>query len=482
MVDEERAIRDRANQEQDVKDKEKKLAMMKMDTSGVYASDIRSLEKELENDYQTLEDNAVDSEIEKIRKQYETEQELREKDLEYTRNALEYKRESYANYQEEVNAILIQGAEYATNWLIQNDASYLQQTSANQVLLRKEYEDTMAKGVAANTAISNGLIEQVDAALQQCKTNAEGFNQGVKDYSVTATAANGEISGTVEEMAEHYGTLVGKVEGLDEAEGNLADAVDDVKDAVERLNDAEQAHYIAEWDRIQKLIDQYKQLAIERELGIGGNLDDDTHEDTLYDVSHGIHQTHTGKIEQGNDMSSEAIDAWYVVNGEKEYAGGIPYIQVSSQPGGAGRLAYMRADSTEYALNGDFPWAADDVINGNYKLFYAQKYATGGYVDYTGPAWVDGTKSHPEYMLNATQTAQFESLVDALSMTYKSPNFSQAKVANAEKTGDTRMEFHINVEGGISSDYDVDRAVERIEKKILDSGKYRNTTVLKNSN
>jgi hypothetical protein len=66
-------------------------------------------------------------------------------------------------------------------------------------------------------------------------------------------------------------------------------------------------------------------------------------------------------------------------------------------------------------------------------------------------------------------------------MTYKSPNFSQAKVANAEKTGDTRMEFHINVEG-ISSDYDVDRAVERIEKKILDSGKYRNTTVLKNSN
>jgi len=32
-------------------------------------------------------------------------------------------------------------------------------------------------------------------------------------------------------------------------------------------------------------------------------------------------------------------------------------------------------------------------------------YATGGLVDYTGPAWVDGTKSHPELMLNADDTS-----------------------------------------------------------------------------
>jgi hypothetical protein len=85
-------------------------------------------------------------------------------------------------------------------------------------------------------------------------------------------------------------------------------------------------------------------------------------------------------------------------------------------------------------------------------------------------------------MLNATQTAQFESLVDALSMVYKTPKLSNHSVANSQKTGDSHMEFHINVEGGISSDYDVDRVVERVEKKILDSGKYRNTTVIKNSN
>ena len=85
-------------------------------------------------------------------------------------------------------------------------------------------------------------------------------------------------------------------------------------------------------------------------------------------------------------------------------------------------------------------------------------------------------------MLNATQTAQFESLIDALSMVYKTPKLSNQSTANSQKTGDSHMTFHINIEGGISSDYDVDRAVERIEKKILDSGKYRNTTVIKKSN
>lgn len=35
------------------------------------------------------------------------------------------------------------------------------------------------------------------------------------------------------------------------------------------------------------------------------------------------------------------------------------------------------------------------------------QYATGGLVDYTGPAWVDGTPSKPELMLNATDTPRF---------------------------------------------------------------------------
>jgi hypothetical protein len=29
------------------------------------------------------------------------------------------------------------------------------------------------------------------------------------------------------------------------------------------------------------------------------------------------------------------------------------------------------------------------------------EYASGGLADFTGPAWLDGTKTNPEYILNA---------------------------------------------------------------------------------
>jgi len=35
---------------------------------------------------------------------------------------------------------------------------------------------------------------------------------------------------------------------------------------------------------------------------------------------------------------------------------------------------------------------------------HSKGYKTGGLVDYTGPAWVDGTPSKPELMLNADDT------------------------------------------------------------------------------
>ena len=49
------------------------------------------------------------------------------------------------------------------------------------------------------------------------------------------------------------------------------------------------------------------------------------------------------------------------------------------------------------------------------KMFnYLNSYKTGGLADFTGPAWLDGTPSKPEYVLNSAQTERFFSLVDVL--------------------------------------------------------------------
>jgi hypothetical protein len=52
---------------------------------------------------------------------------------------------------------------------------------------------------------------------------------------------------------------------------------------------------------------------------------------------------------------------------------------------------------------------------GNILQKYASpQYASGGLVDYTGPAWVDGTKTRPEAFLSAKQTQLFAGLAIAL--------------------------------------------------------------------
>ena len=97
-------------------------------------------------------------------------------------------------------------------------------------------------------------------------------------------------------------------------------------------------------------------------------------------------------------------------------------------------------------------------------------YATGGLANYTGPAWLDGTPSKPELVLNAQDTKNFITLKDVLSKAMS----STGSVSN-EYSGNATYEININVDH-LNSDYDVDKVVERVKKKIVQDSGYRNVT------
>lgn len=83
-------------------------------------------------------------------------------------------------------------------------------------------------------------------------------------------------------------------------------------------------------------------------------------------------------------------------------------------------------------------------------------YASGGYVDYTGPAWVDGNKTHPEAFLSAYQTEQIGALAKSLdpstvnnattnsNITFGSINFNVASMSSA---ADGKKALDIFVQG-----------------------------------
>ena len=144
------------------------------------------------------------------------------------------------------------------------------------------------------------------------------------------------------------------------------------------------------------------------------------------------------------------------------------YNLVKTWPNGNGTLA----DAVKTLGNPDT--YAEIKKHKNYKSANALKFATGGLADYTGPAWLDGTPSKPELVLNATDTKNFLALRDVLSK-------AMGSTSAIENTygGDATYEININVDH-LNNDYDVDKVAERVKKIIVKDSSYRNVTQVRN--
>lgn len=117
-------------------------------------------------------------------------------------------------------------------------------------------------------------------------------------------------------------------------------------------------------------------------------------------------------------------------------------------------------------------WAADKYTYKNQKGILYKKYASGGLADFTGPAWLDGTKSKPEIVLNSTDSKNLIILKDVLSSLLNGKN----NIDNKNNGGANYFDIDITAE--LKNDYDVDQLAARIKKQIQQDGQYRNVNTI----
>ena len=185
---------------------------------------------------------------------------------------------------------------------------------------------------------------------------------------------------------------------------------------------------------------------------------------TEYDLLVG--HTANGTLGTTKRATDTVSDALTTTVGEKPKNGwiamyaGIPYIYI-----GEDREAWFSLDAN--------PKGESDI--NNFTKAYLQKlrkFKAGGLADFTGPAWLDGTPSKPEYILNADQTQKFFSLVDVLEGLNNSDG-------SARSGGDNYFDISINVEK-LDSDYDVEQIANKIRRMIYDDATYRNVNAVNN--
>lgn len=112
---------------------------------------------------------------------------------------------------------------------------------------------------------------------------------------------------------------------------------------------------------------------------------------------------------------------------------------------------------------------AQDMANDN--QVSGARYASGGLVDYTGPAWVDGTPGKPEAFLNANQTAMIAAFTANLA------KMVSGKFPSSNIEAGSNCEINIDI-GSIGADYDIDQAINKVKQEIINSAQFRNVTLL----
>lgn len=432
-IDKQKQLRERQNEWDELGTKEKKLSLLQRDTSGSNQKEQLELQKDIENSRQDLLDNTIDDIVNSLKELYELQQETREAEIEYQEAVLEN-----GTLIKEANDIIMnqwQSPDDAINWFYNNNPEVLEMSEARLEQYTMEIETAFA---------------EKDAYLQASAYNFETALQ-TEQYEIenAINVVSETLTNEAWRSAEETNRAVAETQ--ENAREALNDAQDGLTDAYTKLD-----------ENISKLKELESQLSEARETYNNAIGDiKDTSISALIDsnaVAEEIHQRNLARLEEENAVISankfqerlNKLDQTY--NREGDEAG------------------YQRARAA--IINAAYANATDRQ---NFRNTFA--YASGGLVDYTGPAWVDGTKSEPEAFLSAEDTKRIGEAAELLSkLPILNKDFDNNDIVQ-NTVGDTNIEIHINVDS-ISNDYDIDQAVERVQQKILEVSRPTGSSVI----
>lgn len=416
--------RNEQQQQQDLVQKQNQLAALQRDNSGQYNGQINSLQSEINQSLQSQADTKVDNDLEKVSREQDSRAEERDMQLQQLENLINFKDENKI-YWEQANAMLNEGFAAVSGFL----ASREQNADQSELATQEAIAQTNQQLVDIYANLGNYSVKDL-------QTSAD-IKQALNDF------LTGSGSGSMASLLEKLGVVGSDVNS------NLITQFTGISQIINN-------GFSSSFGQIQTGLNTFWQQFSQLRGNITGNLTT-TREGIANSINaNGNRITDTLRSSIGRVSSQAAsigaTDAQIqkntrdTANSAGSTAGSAGTIANNTRTGGGGRSVADVADDIKGRIpTGDYSrsmlyskmcdiesdamairnkvqngWTlsgANIGINWPFSLTWNKSkiYKKGGYANYTGPAWVDGTKSKPEAFLNARQTKLFEVLRDSLS-------------------------------------------------------------------
>lgn len=537
-INKQRELRDKANQYEDLATKEKKLSLMQRDTSGTNQKAILETEKEIEESREELLDSEVDRIVESMKELYEEQQTTREAEIEYRQAVLDNANlieeanqiisswesfgdmfEWFLNNNSELEGASVEKIEqyqieledlynakniYATTsktdfedfltytedeidltvesigetLTSEADRSFTEITNTvNEEIAAAEKAFSDAQKNIANTekeireSIQRIAQTAADAANDKINNNNDNNDNNDINIGLTGTARDEATKTMKADLQNNYAKRLEGLSGIarDNAEktvkSNFIDKYYNNKDLAEEVwNNVMSSEYTPKNELLRTAEEQGASAAVAKAKQDNGPksidqlYDSKTIKNNMLDFMKSGDTIYTTiKYEKGYGYYQEQDMGSPVLETNEESIQN--YIKNSSDRPKI--WGYMKSTKQGYDRNA--------TLTNSFS-----QYARGGLVNYTGPAWVDGTPTKPEAFLNAQDTQR---IGEAAKILAQIPALNGASENVSTNIGDTAIEIHINVES-IKSDYDVDQMIERVKNDILDVSKPTGTSVI----
>ncbi len=388
-----RQIRDNTKKEEDIADKEARLAYLRRDTSGANALEIKKLEDEIANARESYSDTMVDQQIQQLQDDANNAAEQRQHQIDIMQHQLDVAKENGTLWGEVWDLI---------NTATAADGTFSQNTELVTLLEESEAYQSLSK---------IGQMKWWEEVAEAFKRAQVGLSEAEDKYGVDANG-DGKVTSSGTSSA------ISSTAAMSSTPASAGSAATSTSSS-SAVSTAGSGHFakVGAYEHPMAQMPAKEVSELQQALNAAGFTD--------------------------NDGKKLAVDGKY---GSKTRAA---VYKLQQKLGNVRVDGYYGPETRKATLQSQF-----------------KAYKTGGLADYTGPAWLDGSKTHPELVLNAKDTENFIELKNILAHSMGTQG------AGGINNGDTYYEFNIDAE--IGSDYDVEKLADKIKRLIYNDSSYRN--------